>query len=383
MSGEPQSAADIKYINVKMKKSLKNNFGIIYAIKDAGELFAKMLLFLSCCENPEKIEFEFIKNNIKSKIAEDEEILKALDFWKEKNVLDYEITSVPNAKGINIENVVNIMLDVRRDINILNGVEETEATDYRLGLGIYEEKSGPKPEKKTEPEAIIKTAIEKEKTAIKSEPVSVDQVCESLETKEEFKRLIHEIQNKMRVILNTADYVIMYNIHETNKMEVDLILKLAEICAEEGKNNIRYLEKVALEMASDGILKMGQFEEKIKEMQKIKKFEERIKKLFNAETKKLTSKEKNYIKKWAKEYDFPDDVLFEGYNQCLKYTEKLSFDYINTIYSNWSEKGFKTLEEIKSEFGAASGLKMPEKTKNPDYNLERFFEKFGKNFDAR
>ena len=386
MSAEPQTAADIKYINMKLKKKLKNNPGIIYAIKDAGEMFVKVLLFLLCCEDPEKIELEFVKNNVKPNNAEDGEILEALDFWKNMGVLDYEITSVPNIKGINLENVINIMLNVRRDINILNGEEEAEATEYQNGLGIYEEKhiakniektedktekTEDKTEDKTESENIIKIP------EIRSEPVSLDQVCESLETNEDFKKLIHEIQTKMRVIFNTADYVIMYNLHETNGMEVDLILKLAEICAEDGKNNIRYLEKVALGMASEGILKLRQYEGKIEEMQKIKEFEEKIKKLFEAETKKLTSKEKNYIKKWAKEYDFPDDMFAEGYRQCVKYTEKLSFEYINTIYSNWQEKAFKTLDDVKSEFGSANGFKTSENKKSP-YNLEQFFERRAK-----
>ncbi|MCL2813368.1 MAG: DnaD domain protein [Oscillospiraceae bacterium] len=366
MSAELQTAADIKYIDIRMKKKPKNNSAIIYIIKDAGELFVKVLLFLLCCENPEKIDFEFMKHSVKSKNAENGEILEALDFWKDRDILSYEITSETNTKGLNIENVINIMLNVRRDINILNGKEEPEEIEYQQGLGIYEEKIT---EVKTE-----------DKPAAKAEPVSVDQVCESLETNEEFKRLIHEIQNQMKLILNTAEYVIMYNLHETNGMEVNLILELSRICAEEGKNNIRYLEKVALGMLSEGILKLSQYEGKIEEMQKIKEFEEKIKIIFEAETKKLTSKERNYIKKWAKEYNFTDDMLSEGYKQCLKYTERLSFEYINTIYSNWHEKGFATLDDIKNEFASNGGnSKKNDSKKNAGYNVEQFFEKLVKN----
>ena len=350
MSAEPQSAPEIKYITIRMKKKLKNNSAIIHMIKEAGELFVKVLLFLLCCENPEKIEFDFLKGSLKPKNTEDGEILQALDFWQEKDVLEYEITSIPNPKGINIENVINIMLNVRRDIDILNGEDyEAEETQYQEGPVIYEEKKEPE----------------------KAAPVSVDQVCESLETKDEFKRLIHETQKRLQVIFNTAEYVIMYNLHETNGMEVDLLLTIAEMCAEDGKKNIRYIEKVALGMVSDGILKMNQYEDKIREMHEIKEFEEKIKNLFEAPNKKLTSKERNYIKKWFKEYSFPDEMLSEGYRQCLKYTEKLSFEYINTIFSNWHEKGFGTLEDIKNEFGPERG----EVKKNAAYNVEQFFEK--------
>lgn len=372
MSADPQTAADIKYISIKMKKKLKKNSAIIYIIKDAGELFVKILLFLLCCENPEKIDFEFMKNSVRSKNAENGEILEGLDFWKDRDILSYEITSLTNIKGLNIENVINIMLNVRRDINILNGEDEPEETEYQKGLGIYEEK-----DEKEEKIAEEKT---EDKPKIKAEPVSVDQVCESLETKEEFKRLIHEVQNRMKLILNTAEYVIMYNLHETNGMEVDLILELSRICAEEGKNNIRYLEKVALGMMSEGILKLQQYEGKLEEMHKIKEFEEKIKILFEAETKKLSSKERNYVKKWVKEYNFTDDMLSEGYKQCVKYTKRLSFEYINTIYSNWHEKGFTKLDDIKNEFAReGGGSQKIDAKKNAEYNVEQFFEKLVKN----
>jgi DnaD/phage-associated family protein len=111
-------------------------------------------------------------------------------------------------------------------------------------------------------------------------------------------------------------------------------------------------------------------------MQAAKEFEEKVKKLFEAETKKLTAKERNYIKKWVKEYDFPDEVLAEGYKRCKKYTEKLSFEYINTLYLKWHEKGFKTLDDIKGEFGSGqNGFKTTETKKNSEYNVEQFFEK--------
>ena len=471
MSVELQTAANIKYINIKMKKKLKNNSGIIYIIKDAGELCVKLLLFLLCCEDLEKIDFDFMKNSVKTEktdiadiMEDDDEIMQAVNFWKERNVLDYEITSVPSInsiKGANMDNIINIILNISRDINIMNGDEAEDSDEFDEGLGIYRNGEKDKKEKhyesdkfeeidepeesdtdvidiidpvetnnieiedEDEVEVEIETSPEYEPKEIeeskKPEKIktagnnknqfsaaaqppkqsisstspsspslaqpkavpdsidSIDKVSESLETEEEFRRLIHETQMKLQTIFNPLEYVIMYNLYKTNGMETDLILNLAEICVSEGKNNIRYLEKVVLGYAADGITKMHQFEEKMKEMQKVVAFEENIRKMFSAGDRKFTSKEKNYIKKWVKEFDFADDVLLEGYRRCIKQIQRLSLDYIDRIYTNWHEKGFKTLDEINNEFESASGGAKNGNNganrKNPGINIDQFMEK--------
>lgn len=428
MSVELKTAANIKYINIKMKKKLKNNSEIIYIIKDAGELCVKILLFLLCCENLDKIDFEFMKSSVRTQTADDDELIEALEFWKEKNILDYEITSSSSAKGANMDNIINIILNISRDINILRKSESEGYGEFDEEFGICGERyiknrklmhefkpddiyeteistdgSGESDEMEAkseteieiEEETEIGVEVEAEETEISedksvsetqeqhiyfnSQPVSYAEIIESLETKDEFRRLTQEAQNKMQTMFNFSDLSIMYNIYEANKMEVDLILTLADICVEEGKNNIRYLEKIALGMAANGILKLSQYEDKIKEIHKIAEFEDKLKKLFKINNRKFTSKEKSYIKKWAKEFDFPDDVLSEGYKKCMKYTEKLSLDYINKIYISWQEKGFRTLEDINNEFGANSNPEVmnniPVNRKNAGVNVDQFFEK--------
>ncbi|MCL2160154.1 MAG: hypothetical protein FWH48_12165, partial [Oscillospiraceae bacterium] len=181
MSVEVQATSDIKYVNIKLKKKLKNNSEIIYIIKDAGELFVKILLFLLCCENLEKTDFEFMKKSVKPNAASDGEILQALDFWKAREILDYEITSVSGPRGLNIENIINIMLSVRRDINILNGDEEAKDTEFQRGLGIYEEKNTvvqKSASPKTEPEPI-------EPELVEPEPIEPEAEFEEIETSTE------------------------------------------------------------------------------------------------------------------------------------------------------------------------------------------------------
>ena len=180
----------------------------------------------------------------------------------------------------------------------------------------------------------------------------------------------------MQIMFNPTDIEILYNLYEINKIEVDLILKIAELCAEEKKYNIRYLEKFALGLASNGILTFKEYEASFNESKKLRQFEDKIRNMFNLGSQKFTPKEKNLMKIWALEYNFPDEVLLEGYNRCLGSgkCEKASIYYINAIYIKWHEKGFKTLDDIKNEFGQAGGFGTDGK-KTSSFDVEQFFEK--------
>jgi len=411
VSAESKSLANIKYINIKMKKKLKNNSEILFMIKDAGELCVKILLFLLCCQSLEKIDFEFMKSSVMPEDTGSDEsdiIIGAVDFWKEQGVLDYEIVPVPNPnpKGANMHNIINIILNISRDINMLDDGEPGDADEFARGLGIYKGKesvpviletadtiktvgrdapgatslheisdSQPNADQiHGAPEASRPTPASKSPGA-----VSIDELSESLETNDAFRKLIHEAQVIMQTIFNTSELSIIYNLYENQKMETGLILKLVEINVADNKNNLRYIEKDALGNAADGILTLEQFEEKMRETYKLIEFENKIIKMFNAESRKFKPKERNYIKSWAKEFDFSDDMLMEGYNRCLKQIEKLSIDYINTIYINWHRKGFRSIDEVNGEFGAVpDGLNVASAKKNAGYNINQFYEKLVK-----
>ncbi|MCL2772799.1 MAG: DnaD domain protein, partial [Oscillospiraceae bacterium] len=415
----------------------------------------------------EKIDFDFFKTSIKADMINDDGILNALNFWKNQEILDYEYeaSAGQNSKGVNMDNIISILSNIKKDINIMNTPGEDDDSDdsyefdeiYRFNrtnknikinktgkcenceklknakktdksdkiddsdnLNKFETASIYKNAKEetetfeisiltddydnsenyefeiedsikdinnTEPETSEKSAKPEKKsnTAVRPQPVasgsvSIDKLSDALETSEDFQRLYQTAQIKMRSMFNTAEIEILYNLYEINKIEVDLILKLAEICVEEGKNNIRYLEKFALGLAANGILNFRDYEASFEESRKVQQFEDKIRTLFNIGDQKLTAKERNHIKTWVLEFDFPDDVLLEGYKKCIESGkfEKASINYINGIYIKWHEKGFKTLDDINNEYGSPNGGFSTDGKKTSSFNLEQFFEKAAK-----
>ena len=431
MPVELKTAANIKYINIKMKKKLKSNSEILYIIKDSNELCVKTLLFLLCIESLEKIDFEFMKSIVssgksgKSADIADDGIIAAMDFWKDKDILEYEITSAPNVRGANMDNIINIILNISRDINVMNDDEPADSLEFDAGLGIYGgtlkankadiiSKSG----EMAEPE-IIETEITEEPETndtadtdtdtdiidiaeddaeyeydTETEPetetlpkpdarhtlpvpvnVSMDELIECMETNGGFNKLIHDAQAKMQTMFNTDKITVLYNLYEKEKIESALILRFIDDFAKDGKDNLGYIESVALSNAKIGVLTLEQYEEKNREIREMIEYENKILKLFNAEDRKLKAKEKKYISEW-KQYDFSDEMLLEGYKICLDKIKEFSIFYINSIFINWHRKGFTTRADVLSEFSdLPEGFDNGGRKKNEGLDVDRLLEK--------
>lgn len=55
--------------------------------------------------------------------------------------------------------------------------------------------------------------------------------------------------------------------------------------------------------------------------------------------------ERDLVYKWKEEYNYDDSIILEGVSR----TTVPKFSYLDSILTNWHQKGFTTLKEIKSE----------------------------------
>ena len=142
---EIKTETNIKYLNVKLKKGFKNDADIIDIIKGADELCVRILLFFQLFKTKdlEKIEFDFFKDSIKAVQMSDSEILDALNFWKNHKVLDYECEFLTGqvSKGANMDNIISLINNIKKDINIMNmpgdNYEDDDAEELYGFDGIY------------------------------------------------------------------------------------------------------------------------------------------------------------------------------------------------------------------------------------------------------
>ncbi|MDK2902938.1 MAG: hypothetical protein PWQ93_857 [Clostridiales bacterium] len=199
----------------------------------------------------------------------------------------------------------------------------------------------------------------------------------SIQSSNEIALLFKIAEEKLERLLSTNDIQVIYSLYDWLGLPVEVIIMLLEHCRCLGKRNIRYIEKVAVEWAQNGIDSIEKAE------QHLRRFEKR-----NIEHKKVceqlgiygnpTKRQAEYMDKWLYEWNMPLDVVLLACDQTVN-TREPSFAYIDAILERWRNEGVCTVDDaekaiqrfIESKKAKTSGNKKPTQaqTKNSFHNF--------------
>lgn len=123
----------------------------------------------------------------------------------------------------------------------------------------------------------------------------------------------------------------------------DLIDYLIQYCVDKGKRDFRYMEKVAINWAQEGIKTPKQAEKSAL------KYDKSVYAIMNelGKSSAPTTKELEFINRWIKEYGFGNDVIFEACARTVLATDKHRFEYADGILSNWKKENVHHKADIK------------------------------------
>ena len=123
----------------------------------------------------------------------------------------------------------------------------------------------------------------------------------------------------------------------------DLIDYLIQYCVDRDKKDLRYIEKVAISWAQQGITTPEQA------AGLAGKYDKSVYEIMNALGKNSipTQTEVSYIMRWMKEYDFETDVIFAACERTVLATDKHRFEYADSILSSWYKAGVHHKSDIQ------------------------------------
>ena len=150
-------------------------------------------------------------------------------------------------------------------------------------------------------------------------------------------------------LLSPADCSTLLFLYDSAGLPADVILMLLEYCVTTGHTNLRYLEKVALSWAEDGIDTHEKAEQRIRQLEALHSFEGQVRSIMGITGRALAASERQHLTRWANEWQTPPELVHAAFDICVKRTGKLSFSYINSILKTWHEKGFTTVEQAQNE----------------------------------
>lgn len=180
--------------------------------------------------------------------------------------------------------------------------------------------------------------------------------------------LLQEAQTVLRHELTPVATDTLVSLYSYYGMAPDLILMLLQYCASLGKENMRYIEKVAATWIDMGVDSHEKAEKEILRAAAGQQIEGKIMSALDIRDRSLVSSEKKFVKNWTEEMGFGADMISLAYERTIEQKGKLSFAYLGGILASWHKNGVSTpkqaLSEQKPEGRRSSG--QPQKSASYD-----------------
>ena len=143
-----------------------------------------------------------------------------------------------------------------------------------------------------------------------------------------------------------------FSSHELNSLcyirdqlgfSTDLMEYLVEYCAGRGKNNVRYIERVAIEWYRKGITSVAEAKE---ESDKYVDQVFPVMKALGLSGRGPAPAELEFIRHWT-QLGLPSDLIIEACSRTLLAVHQPSFQYANRIIEGWHAKGVRSKKDIE------------------------------------
>lgn len=253
------------------------------------------------------------------------DIIRALKYWKNAGVLDMSCDSRGNLTGIRLIPLFHI-----------KGAHSTQAPEIQTAS---EELSGKSLNAVTKAAAEISAAKAPAKKPAGLTPAKVRE----LKQKEDVEQLLFIAEQYLGKTLSPTEISKLLYFYEELHFSADLVEYLIEYCVSKGSRSIRYIETVAVAWAEQNIATVEQAKA---ETNTYNKNYFSILKAFGIKNRNPIEEEIRYMNLWLKEYAFTLDIIAAACSRTVIATGQPNFAYADSILRNWQKKGVRHLPDI-------------------------------------
>lgn len=161
---------------------------------------------------------------------------------------------------------------------------------------------------------------------------------------EETSRLLFIAEQYLKKTLSPNEIRTILFISDRLGFSEDLIDYLIQYCVDRDKKDLRYIEKVAISWAQQGITTPRQA------AQLAGKYDKSVYEIMKAlgKTGTPTQAEVSFITRWVKEYGFTADIILAACERTVLATDKHRFEYADSILGSWNREGVHHKSDIQS-----------------------------------
>jgi len=172
---------------------------------------------------------------------------------------------------------------------------------------------------------------------------------------EEIAFLLREAQQKLGRTLRQNEASSLVWLYDDEGISISVLLMVIEFAISDGKPNIGYIERTALDWADSGVEDVSAAERKINEIYKTRSSFGVLRSAFGLGDRKPGKKELEYARLWVEDWKISRELLSRAYEICVDNTGKYSITYIASVIKKWHGEGVKQLSDIKEETPKKNG----------------------------
>ncbi len=311
--GNPMANIKLSSNGLPSFTSVPNIFIDKYMTNANGE-YIKIYLYLLRHMEGEEQTFS-IQHLLDTFEYTEKDVLRALSYWEKQNLIRLDFDSKKNLT----------------DILLINPCQQ-EA--FHLEKGQAKEKA--------QGETGDQTAAPEETPFNQKDAYTLEQV-EQFQDNEAVQEILFITENYLGRTLNTTDIRTILYWYDGLKFSPELIEYLIETCISNGHTSLRYMEKIALSWTEKGISTVS---EARAAHTLYSQCVYGVMNAFGISGRNLIANETAFAEKWAKEYAFSMDIIKEACRRTISATGKASFEYADTILTNWHKNHVHNLEDV-------------------------------------
>lgn len=309
-------------------------------MKDANDAQLKVYLYLLRMMHA---NLAFSVSDIADKFNHTEkDVLRALRYWEKQKLLTLDYDADKNLVGIHLCELTPGGSCLSRGSAVSLQPQEPAALQNSQPAA----QAGPTAvsDASTAQAGVFTAARElAEKPDPYAKPVySADQL-RSFKEQENTAQLLFVAQVYVGRPLTASDMKTILYLSDVLHFSDDLIDYLIQYCVDRGKKDFRYMEKVAISWAQQGITTPKQAQKAAL------KYDKSVYAIMNelGKSSAPTSKELEYINRWIGEYGFSTDIIFEACERTVLAVDKHRFEYAEGILSSWCKENVRHKSDIK------------------------------------
>ena len=158
--------------------------------------------------------------------------------------------------------------------------------------------------------------------------------------------ILHEAEQKLGRILRQSEASTLVWLHDDLGLSASLLLMIVSFAVTEGRPNIGFIDRTAVEWVNDGVSDIESAEQRLVLMRRQKSAWHTVETAMGIEHRSPTKAELSMADTWVNEWGYGHDIIREAYEICVNTTSKFSIPYIKKIISEWHKKGVKTVHDI-------------------------------------